>query len=246
MTLSVSTFSSSSSPSAERELVLSHYALVQSIARRMLRRLPQWTSLDEVVSDGTMGLLDAIRGFEPERGLSFESYAAIRIRGAILDGLRKADFVPRGVRRKAARLDAARDELRERLGRPPSSAEMARHLGVALGEYHDLVLEAVTLRQVSLDTPPNVEDGAPPLVERLPGESEDAEERASWAELAAVVPEAVEALPEPEQTVVRLYYVEGLLLREIGEILGVTESRVCQLRGKAIARLRRSLGRYLH
>ncbi len=218
--------------------VLAHYELVQAIAYKMVRRLPSWVSVDELISDGVMGLMKALEGFRAEHGLSFESYASIRIRGAILDSLRKHDFVPRSVRRRAGAIDEARAELRRAQDTEPTPAEIAAHLGIEVDEYHDMRRHSQIRRTVSLDAPAFADEGAAPLVERLQGHHVDAEEVVHHRQLLERIPELVGLLPEPEQTVIRRYYLEGALLKEIGLELGVTESRACQLHGKAIKKLR--------
>lgn len=224
-------------------MILEHYPLVRIIAMRMVRRFPAHVEVDELVNIGTLGLIDAIDRFEVARGVPFKAYAEIRIRGAIVDALRDADWIPRSVRRKFARIDTARGTLRAKLGRDPTREEMAAALDIPPEEYDDLCGGAEIKRLVSLDAPIDEEGGAT-LVEHVADEEDPLLDRWIAEETRLQVVNMVHKLPEKERAVVQLYYQRGLNLKEIGDLLGVTESRVCQLRGQAVKRLQTRLSEY--
>jgi RNA polymerase sigma factor for flagellar operon FliA len=218
-------------------LVVSYAPLVKRIAYQMMARLPASVEVEDLMQDGMMGLLDAIGRYEDGMGAQFETYAAQRIRGAMLDGLRESDWAPRSLRRDMRRIEAAIRELEQKFGRPPGESELADHLGMALADYQRMLQEARGHQLVYFDDFTS-EDGAD-FLERHLGQPEanpltlleDADAR---TRLIA----AIEDLPEREKMVMALYYDEDLNLREIGEVLGVTESRISQLHSQAVARLR--------
>ncbi len=220
--------------------ILEHHGLVRAIVLRMAQRFPSHIEVDELISVGMLGLIDAFDRFEPSRGVPFHSYAEIRVRGAIIDALREADWIPRSVRRNFARLESTRAELQRRSGRPPEREEMARALGVELGVYEDLFSAAQIRTMASLDLPTG-EDGGGLLVDQLADGEECVVERWVREEQLAGLAAAIASLPERERAVVTSYYQGGMSLKEIGASLGVTESRACQLRGKAVNRLQECL-----
>lgn len=231
---------------AERErLILEHYPLVRMIATRMVRRFPNHIEVEELINIGTLGLIDAIDRFDAARGVPFKSYAEIRIRGAIVDSLREADWIPRSVRRRFARLESARTLLRAQLGREPTREEMAGSLEVSVDMYDDLVGGAEIRRLVSLEAPIDDESGGTTVGDQVSDDTAVAVvEQWIHKETQSQVTGAIQRLPEKERQVVSLYYQRGLNLKEIGEILGVTESRVCQLRKQAVERLQQKLHEY--
>ena len=229
---------------AKEELVLAYASLVKYIAGRLAIHLPPSVEFDDLVSYGTFGLLDAIDKFEPERGFKFETYAAMRIRGAILDGLRSTDWVPRSVRSKARELEQATQHLEHSLGRAPTHKEIAASLDISLDGYYNLVDEVKTTTIAYLDEIISHDDsGNEPI--RLSDTVRDEEavvdqgliDEEMKKELAA----AIDALPEREKLVISLYYYEGLTLKEIGYVLEVSESRVCQIHLKALSTLKAKL-----
>jgi RNA polymerase sigma factor for flagellar operon FliA len=233
------TFSSSN----REAMILEHYPLVRLIASRMVRRFPAHVEVEELVNIGTLGLIDAIDRFEAARGVPFRSYAEIRIRGAIVDSLRDADWIPRSVRKKFARIDTARLGLRGQLGRDPTREEMASTLDITVEEYDDLCGGAEIKRLVSLDTPLDEEGGAT-LADHVADDVDPLVDRWIADEMRSQVATMIHKLPEKERAVVQLYYQRGMNLKEIGDLLGVTESRVCQLRGQAVKRLQLRLTEY--
>ncbi len=237
--------STPTSSTNREELILAHYPLVRTIASRMIRRFPASVDLDELVNVGALGLIDAVDRFDPSRNVPFKAYAEIRIRGAIVDALREADWVPRSVRRKVNRIEAARGKLLRALDRAPTREEMAKELELSMKAYENLTGDARIRKLVSLDAPIDDENHTP-LVDRV--ESNDEDFLSTWSkdELKAQVIQAVHNLPKKERTAVALYYLNELTLKEIGQVLGVTESRACQLRSAGIKRLKFRLARTVH
>ncbi|MBI4995870.1 MAG: RNA polymerase sigma factor FliA [Rhodocyclales bacterium] len=222
----------------KEDLVRQHAQLVKRLAFQLMAKLPASVQADDLIQNGMIGLLDALGRFEEGMGAQFETYAAQRIRGAMLDGLRDNDWVPRGVRREMRRVEEAIHKLEHEHGRPPSEGELALALGLALGDYQKLLQEArghqlIYLEDLASEQEESYLDRncAGPALADPAALLEDIDTRRA---LVA----GIEALPEREKTVMALYYDEELNLKEIGEVLGVTESRVCQLHGQAVARLR--------
>ena len=214
-----------------RDRLVVHYSpLVKFVAGRVRSGLPPSVDQNDLVSDGVLGLMDAVDKFEPERGLQFQTYAVTRIRGAIVDGLRSSDWVPRSIREKIRDVDAASARLEAELGRPPKDRELAAALGMSLGELRKVFSQTAHTSVVSFETV--VEEEAPRETGGLPGADDD---------LPPGFLSAVRELAERDQIVVALYYWERLTLAEIGQVLGVTESRVSQLHSRATLALRRKL-----
>lgn len=232
--------SMAAAPTREQQIA-ENYALVRTIAMRMAQRLPGNVDLDELTHMGTLGLIDAVDRYDASRGVPLRGYAEIRIRGAIVDGLRGADWTPRAVRRNTARIDDVRAQLRRRLGRDPVREEMAQALEVGPKEYDRLRSDNEIRRLVSLDAPP-ADEARGSLLDRLAGENTSPLDRWVAAEKFAALHAAIEALPEREREVVTAYYQDGQSLKEIGARLVVSESRICQIHGQAVKRLQRVLG----
>lgn len=225
-------------PAAERErLILEHVPLLHHIVGRLAIELPSRIDRDDLVGYGMIGLVGAADSFDPSRGLQFSTFAYSRIRGAILDELRKADFLPRGRREKVRDLERVVRRLEQENGAPPSPESIARELGCTLEEVDEILVSARSSSIASLDDGPSEE------LAQLIGDPrcEDPVDSAQWLETKDLLVAAIAELPEIEQSVVTLYYSEGLLLREIGEVLGVTESRVSQIHSRAIYRLNQRL-----
>ena len=226
---------------AIRDGLITHYApMVTQVATRMIVRLPETVELADLVSYGMFGLIDAVEKFEPERGFKFETYAATRVRGAIIDELRAADWVPRSVRTKARAVEAASRLLEQSLMRPVTDEDVAAHLEWDTAEVRT-VRAQVTLSHVaaldSMGTDPQScsMDAVTSLA--VPGAAQSLEVREAHALLAS----AIQATRDREQEVLRLYYYENLTLAQIGQILGVTESRVSQIHSGAVKKLRECL-----
>jgi RNA polymerase sigma factor FliA len=222
----------------KEDLVRQHAQLVKRLAFQLMAKLPASVQVDDLIQNGMIGLLDAINRFEEGMGAQFETYAAQRIRGAMLDGLRDNDWVPRSVRREMRRVEEAIHRLEHEHGRPPSEGELAAALGVTLGEYQKVLLEARGHQLIYLEDLSGEQDES--YLDRVcaaPATSDPVAEL-EGADIRRALARGIEALPEREKTVMALYYDQELNLKEIGEVLGVTESRVCQLHSQAVARLR--------
>ncbi len=220
-------------PEAREALILEHVPLLHHIVGRLAVELPARVDRDDLLGFGMVGLVSAADGFDPDRGLQFSTYAYPRIRGAILDELRKADFLPRGRRDRVRELERTARDLEQTNGQPPTPEELAAAMGIELDELDEILSSAHASVHVSLDDGPSESFGALLADPR----SDDPVDSVEWVEMKDLLAEAIEELPEPERTVITLYYAEELLLKEIGDILGVTESRVSQLRSRAIYRL---------
>lgn len=220
------------------QMLLEVLPVVRYVAYRIYTRLPQSVELDDLVSAGVVGLIDAYNKFDTGKKILFRTYASVRIRGAILDSLRELDWAPRELRRKVRDMEEAKGELMQRLGRRPEASEVAEEMGVTLAAYHELRITVKGLEVGSLQEtrtedsleeelrPPTADPENDPLHQCLRGER------------AAHLSAAVAELPEREQRVLQMYYVEEMTLKEIGEVLGVVESRVSQIRTAAIQQLR--------
>jgi RNA polymerase sigma factor for flagellar operon FliA len=225
----------------ERDQLVAQYApLVKRIAYHLMAKLPASVQVDDIIQNGMLGLLDAINRYEDGLGAQFETYAVQRIRGAMLDGLRENDWLPRSLRRDMRRIEAAIHVLEQRHGRAPTEGELAQALGMPLAEYQKMLQEARGHQLVYFED--FREEQGEDYLERHFGDSDsDPIEKLLDKDMRDVLVRAIEDLPEREKTVMGLYYEQELNLREIGEVLGVSESRVCQLHSQAVARLRSRL-----
>ena len=230
---------------ARERLVVAYSPVVKFVAGRLGAGLPSHVDDADLISYGLMGLIGAIERFEPERGIKFETFAMTRIRGAIIDELRSLDWVPRSVRSRAREIEAAQAKLEHELQRAPSEAELASRLEISEDELQTSLLEIANSSVYALDELWTVSDSSGDQVSLLDTISdpraEDPQESLASSEVKDRLTEAIASLPEREQLVVALYYYENLTLREIGEVLGVTESRVSQLHTKAVMRLKSGL-----
>jgi RNA polymerase sigma factor for flagellar operon FliA len=223
-----------------RDRLVLHYApLVKYVAGRVGTGLPAHVDIADLVQSGVFGLWDAIDRYEPERGLKFETYAMQRIRGAILDELRAQDWVPRSVRSRARDVERALERLESRLQRSASDAEVAAELGIAVAELRELYAQLQLTSVVALDELIAIGRGGTSLAETLPDDKVDEPSAVlDSVESRRLLAEAISQLTDRDRVVVSLYYFENLTLAEIGRVLGVTESRVCQLHTRAVLRLR--------
>lgn len=227
----------------ERALVSQHRDLVKRIAFHLAARLPASVDIDDLVQAGMIGLLDAARHYDGNAGASFETYAGIRIRGAMVDELRSGDWAPRSVHKKVREATETVRRLEQERGHAVPEADVAESMGIGLDDYRQIQADAVQCQMLSLDMP------------------QDGEEPEAWQvqDLAALTPaehlqnrefhkalaEAIRTLPEREQLVLSLYYRDELNLREVGEVMSVTESRVCQIHGQALIHLRARLAEWV-
>jgi RNA polymerase sigma factor for flagellar operon FliA len=237
-------FKTSGDGDAREKLILHYAPLVKYVASRVATGLPSSVDQSDLVSYGMFGLIDALEKFEPGRGNKFETYAIPRIKGAIIDELRAMDWVPRSIRFKARELEKAQADLEAMLKRQPTEEELAERLGVSRRELHDMLTQISFVSVLALDEV--VSAGADrgeqvSLIDTLADKGIDPTGGVESQETRGLLAAAINSLSEREKIVVTLYYFEGLTLAEIGEILGVTESRVCQIHTKAVGGLRGQL-----
>jgi len=227
------------------QIVLEHAPLIRYIVNRIAVRLPSHIDLDDLHNTGVIGLMDAIEKYDPEKNCKFKTYAEFRIKGAILDQLRSLDWVPRSVRQKGRKLEKAYGEVEQRLGRSANEDEVADSLGLELDKFHTLINQVRGISLVNL--------------EEIRGTNSDGDRAGTFADIIEdvhsenpfaslklmetkhVISDTIGSLPEKERLVISLYYYEDLNMKEIGNILGITESRVCQIHTKSVMRLRSKL-----
>lgn len=225
--------------SAREELILRYTPLVKYVVGRLAIGLPATMDREDLISCGVMGLIEAVDRFQPSRGVKFETYAVTRIRGQILDTLRQLDVLPRSAHRQAREIEAAIAELSQLYGRMPDDSEVADHLGITLDEYRSRLMTS-SLAMISLDQPTRTADGETldlyDSVEdtSMPTPSEQIDRQETVEQMVS----AIQALPERERLMISLYYHDRLTMKEIGAVLGISESRVCQLHTKALLTLR--------
>lgn len=225
----------------QERMLLEHLPIVQFLARRIHERLPQHVEMEDLVSAGVVGLMDAFAKYDPGKGVQFRSYAQFRIRGAILDSLRTLDWSPRELRRKGRAIEEAICTLTARLGRPPLESEVAAELRLSLMDYQLLLGDLKGLEIGTLHAERNEESGEEELA-YVPGRpEEDPLFRCLRGELEARLSTAIANLPERERLVMTLYYFEEMTMREIGLTMGVVESRVSQIHASAVLHLRSTL-----
>ena len=231
--------------SAARDaLILNYSPLVKYVAGRLASGLPQSVDTADLISYGIFGLIDAIKKFDPGRAIKFETYAIARIKGAIIDELRALDWVPRSVRSRAREIEASYIALENQFKRVPSDQEVANHMGVTLKDFHAILTKLSYTSVVSFEelwVGGDKDEGQSALGSIKDDSAEDPVAIFESVEIKDILAGAIERLPEREKTVIALYYYEGLTLKEIGQVLGVTESRVSQLHTKAVLRLRARL-----
>jgi RNA polymerase sigma factor for flagellar operon FliA len=230
--------------SAARQLDLaSHQQWVTRMAHRLASRLPSCVQVDDLVQAGMIGLMDAMTRYDESQGATLETFAASRVQGAMLDELRANDWVPRGVRRSQRRIESAISRAEQELGRAASEGEIAEAMGVPLGEYQLLLRDARGAQLIHYDEFDGDDAGESYLGRVAACEECGPGERYEDRCLREAVVAAIENLPERERQLMGLYYDEELTMREIAEVFGVTESRVCQLHTQAVARLRVAMDR---
>lgn len=226
------------------EIIIEYMPTIKYMADRFAGRLPAHISTDDLVSAGVMGLMDAVKKYDPSKETRFKTYAEFRIKGAMLDELRAMDWIPRSVRKKSSELSALHRKLELELGRPPEDEEMAGAMGISLDEYFSLLEETKAATFLDIDSlrqkfPEGSEDVAFELM--ASPEVSDPFLVLDMLEAKDTIIKAIESLREKERMVVTLYYYEELTMKEIGAIMGYTESRISQMHSKAMMRLRSSL-----
>jgi RNA polymerase sigma factor for flagellar operon FliA len=219
-------------------LVLHYTSLVGYVAKKVGGGLPSTVDREDLISYGMFGLIDAIKKFDLDKGVKFETYAVTRIRGAIIDELRDLDWVPRSIRSKAREIDSAREELERELGRPAEHNELAQHLGLSLEDYWHLASQANATVVESRDQHADGESVYETTFDPL----SNPEDLFQASEITELLGEAISTMDERSKTILVLYYLEDMTLAEIGQILGVTQSRVCQLQSKVLQALSGVLG----
>lgn len=227
---------------SSNELVELHEPLVKRIAFHLMSRLPASVQADDLIQAGMIGLIEASRKFDPKHGASFETYAGIRIRGSMLDEIRRTDWTPRSVHRKAREVAEAVRKIENEKGRDARDIEVAEAMGLELDEYHRILQDATGCRIFSFEDPGTLGEDGYTQHDRQPNQPLESLQNNDFKQGLA---QEIKGLPERERLVMALYYDEELNLREIGEILGVSESRVCQIHGQALIRLRARMGEWL-
>lgn len=226
------------------KMIVEHLPLVKYIAARIAGRLPSHVEVDDLVNAGILGLIDAIDKYDPTRKIKFKTYAEFRVRGAIIDELRSLDWVPRSTRQKATKLERAYAEVEQKLGRAATDVEVAEHLGIAVEDLNSLMCEAQGIAIISVDElrGKNDDNFERNLLEYLADpEAIQPDVKMNLDQIYQIVADAIDNLPEKERLVISLYYYDELTMKEIGEIMDITESRVSQIHTKAVIRLRSKL-----
>jgi RNA polymerase sigma factor for flagellar operon FliA len=238
-----SEFKATGTQELRNQLIVYYVPFVRYVAGRVLAGLPRHFDEEDLVSYGIIGLIDAIERFELDRNLRFETYAIPRIKGAIIDELRSIDWVPRSVRTMARAIEQAFARLEGKLLRTPSEAEVAAELEMSVGDFHKALRKTSTVGMMALDEVQRGGDRSEraTLGETLPDGSWGPVDTFEAKESKEALVKAVDGMPERERTVLMMYYYDGLTLMEIGQVLGVTESRVCQINSKALRTLRSKL-----
>ena len=228
-----------------REEVIKRYSpMIKYVANRIAMRLPPHIEVDDLISVGVLGLMDAISKYDSTRGAKFKTYAEFRVRGAILDELRSLDWVPRSIRQKASQVDKVVQKLQAKLSRSPEDEEVAQEMGLSLDQFHDTLNETKSMPVFSLEDLGLAKDSGEQqsLLDCLAGKADaDPQTQIRIVELKEIIAKAIDALPEKERLMVSLYYYEELTMKEIGAVLEITESRVSQIHSKAVYRLRTRL-----
>ena len=238
-----SRYASTRDPQLRARIIIQYSPLVKYVIGRLAINVPTILDAEDILSYGVIGLIDAIERFDPTRGIKFETYAIARTRGAIIDGLRALDHIPRTARQKAKEIELAMTQLEATLERPPTDFEIAAYLHISLPHYLEFC-QRVSMKTTSLDTLLDLEDESD--LSSKAGSLEDAnspnpESLAETQELNDSISEALRLLPDRERLVLAMYYNDELTMREISCVLGISESRVCQLHSQAVLRLRTTL-----
>jgi RNA polymerase sigma factor for flagellar operon FliA len=231
-------------PKVRERIIVQYAPLVKYVVGRLAINLPTIVDSDDVISYGTMGLIDAVERYDPDRGIKFETYAIQRIRGAIIDALRSLDQIPRTARQRAREIEAAIAELQGKLKRPPYDEEVAKHLGMDVEKYREACVRT-NVTQLSLDGLLSVDDedggGGMKAYAFEDRDSPDPVAVTERREMERALVLAVKNLPERERLMLSLYYYEELTMKEISKVMEISESRVCQLHAQAVLRLRATL-----
>ena len=226
------------------EVIIRYSPMIKYVANRIAMRLPPHIEVDDLISVGVLGLMDAITKYDSSRGAKFKTYAEFRVRGAILDELRSLDWVPRSIRQKASQVDKVVQGLQAKLRRTPEDEEVAQEMGLSLDQFHETLNETKSIPIFSLEDLGIAKESGDQqsLLDCLAGKADaDPQTQVRLVELKEIIAKAIDALPEKERLMVSLYYYEELTMKEIGAVLDITESRVSQIHSKAVYRLRTKL-----
>ncbi len=226
------------------EVIIQYSPMIKYVANRIAMRLPPHIEVDDLISVGVLGLMDAITKYDSSRGAKFKTYAEFRVRGAILDELRSMDWVPRSIRQKASQVDKVVQGLQAKLRRTPEDEEVAKEMGLSLDQFHETLNETKSIPIFSLEDLGIAKESGDQqsLLDCLAGKADaDPQTQIRLVELKEIIAKAIDALPEKERLMVSLYYYEELTMKEIGAVLDITESRVSQIHSKAVYRLRTKL-----
>ncbi len=228
----------------QEEVIKRYSPMIKYVANRIAMRLPPHIEVDDLISVGVLGLMDAISKYDSSRGAKFKTYAEFRVRGAILDELRAMDWVPRSIRQKASSVDKVVQALQGKLSRSPEDEEVAKEMGMSLDQFHDTLNETKSIPIFSLEDLGIAKESGEQqsLLDCLAGKADaDPQTQIRLIELKEIIAKAIDALPEKERLMVSLYYYEELTMKEIGAVLEITESRISQIHSKAVYRLRTKL-----
>ncbi len=225
----------------KNDLLTEHMPLVKRLAHHMKAKLPPSVEVDDLVQAGMIGLLDAISRYEENHGAQFETYAVLRIRGAMLDELRSSDWLPRSMRQNMRKIEAAMSALQQKLGHAPTESEVAKSLKLSLADYQDMLSDGGGHQLVYYEDFHDSEGGNDSFLDRYAVDDADPLRSLMDGDFRQAVVDAIDALPPREKILMGLYYEEELNLKEIGAVMGVSESRVSQLHTQAVARLRATL-----
>ncbi len=223
------------SANSQEQIIEDHAGLVKRIAYHLISRLPSCVQVEDLIQSGMIGLLEAAGNYDASQGASFETYAGIRIRGSMLDEIRKGDWAPRSLHRKVREISQAIRDIENEQGRDAKDTEVAERLDMSLNEYHQVLQDANSHHILSFeDLPTKDADMSDGLGEKIPGPLEALEDN----DTRQILSQAIDTLPERERLVIALYYEQEMNLREAGDVLGVSESRVCQIHSQAMFRLK--------
>ena len=238
-------YAANPTPALREKLIIEYSPLVKIVAGKMSMYLGNNVEYDDLVSYGIFGLIDAIDKFDVHKDVKFETYASLRIKGAILDQIRKMDWIPRTIRQRQRALDTATKEIWQRTGRQPTDEELAEELGMTEDEYYSFISALKITNLVSLNEFMEAGGNEPAMDTKKNSYFEQPEEKVSKEELSAKLNDALGVLTDREKKVILLYYYEDLTLKEISEVMDVSESRVSQLHTKALKKMRKVLGSYM-
>ncbi|SDK30335.1 RNA polymerase, sigma 28 subunit, SigD/FliA/WhiG [Methylophilus rhizosphaerae] len=223
------------------QMLKQHSVMVKRMAYQLKSKLPSCVEVDDLVQAGMIGLMDAIQRYEDTHGAQFETYASQRVRGAMLDELRGADWLPRGIRKNMRDIEVAVQQLEQRFGRPPTESEIAKHMNFSLEDYYDVLSDCQGHQLIYYEDFQDDDSSEHFLDRYVDDDSSDPVKSLLESDFREALIDSIDRLPEREKVLMGLYYEQELNLKEIGAIMNVSESRVCQLHSQAVARLRASM-----